>query len=486
MRREYIEQVKTFLRDTPNFRDRLDEMHLNALVSGATEEEFATAVKELTEHNPKVPSETVKPFMRKMIAYDAAIHVLFLVIAIGGISLVTTLLSSRTFPQLVSKAHESTATELHTSPNENLVPKVYANGAVISSEKIFSYPGSDVTLSIKGTPKREVFGFLPYWMIKDLNRINLTGLTTVSFFGLEMDGGGNIITAYDDGEMDQGWEMWNGTGINDAVKLLRTKKIKTHITLKAFNAQNIEKLVTSDEAQERFIANAVHMVNSKNLDGITIDFEYVGNPPEGISDNFTRFIANLNTELKRQVPNASLSVATYVNAASYPGFFDIQALSDHVDDFVIMGYDFHTPKGSPGPIAPMEGTISLKGFMQSYLAKVPPSKLILALAHYGYDWPVDANNNSQGYAGMLSYAQIAAESNQVTLYWDEVAQTPFYHYNDPGTAQNRVVHFENTRSLGIKYDYINEKNLKGVGIWALGYDGINNDLRSVLLEKFAN
>lgn len=486
MRKERIEQIKTFLQNTPNFRDRLEEIHLEAIVSGATEDEFKAALNDVTSKNPYQPTETVKPYMKKMIAFDAAIHVFFLVIAVGAISIVTTLITSKTFPTLLSKANEPKQFVTKQAP-ENLVTQVYANGAEIDGSKVFSYPGSSVTLSITGTPKREVFGFLPYWMLPEAQRINLTGITTVSFFGLEMDGGGNIVTRYDDGETDQGWEMWNSKSIDSAIRSLRSRNIKTQVTLKAFNAQNIEQLVSSDQAQRTFIANAVHMVNSKGLDGLNIDFEYVGTPPKGTDQNFTRLMANLNAELKRQVPDATLSVATYVNAASYPGFFDIEALEPHVDAFVIMGYDFHTPKGSPGPIAPMEGEgMSLKGFMQSYLEKVAPEKIILALAHYGYDWPINEHGNAKGYAGMLSYAEIAAESSKNVLYWDEVAQTPFYQYIDPVTNETRVVHFENTRSLGIKYDYINEKNLKGVGIWALGYDGVNNDLRSVLLEKFTN
>ncbi len=487
MRYEFVEQVKTFLRETPNYKDRMEEMRLKALISGATEQEFDEAVRDLTGNSPHHFEKPLSPWKKNLAAIDSITHVFFLIFAIGSISIIVSLMTKGSFPLLSSSASTNHTVERRDSGNsEPLVPQVYANAAVLNGEKVFSYPGSDVTLRVSGTPKREVFGFLPYWMISEGDNIPFTGLTTISFFGIEMDGDGNIVTGYDDGTADRGWLMWNGPEITQAIRRAKAEKIKTQITLKAFNNENIEHLVASDQAQKKFIANAIHMVNSKGLDGITLDFEYVGTPPEGTRDNFTRLVTNLNTELKRQIPNATLSVATYVNAASYPGFFDLEALSDHVDDFVIMGYDFHTPKGSPGPIAPMEGTISLTGFLQSYLAKVPAEKLILALAHYGYDWPISDEQEVPGNADMLSYAEIAAVSSAYVIYWDEASQTPFYQYIDEKTSQNRIVHFENTRSLGAKYDFINEKNLKGVGIWALGYDGMNNDLRSLLLEKFTN
>jgi spore germination protein YaaH len=485
MRREYIEQIKTFLLNTPNFKERFEEMRLEALISGATEEEFDEAVKELSDaaESPKI--KAVKPIMKKLVALDVVVHVFFIVFALGSISLMVTLLSGGSFPQFLSSAQEQARVAVKKESTASLLPQVYANAKTLNGERVFSFPATNVTLQVSGTPKREVFGFLPYWMIAEHDRIPLTGLTTISFFGLEMDGGGNIVTRYEDGSADEGWQMWNDKALDAAIARARKQRIKTHITLKAFRNANIEQLVTRDAAQKTFISNTIHLIDSKALDGVTLDFEYIGTPDKKYREHFTRFITNLNAEMKRQVPGATLSMATYVSAGANPGLFDLELLAPHVDDFVIMGYDFHTPKGAPGPVAPLDGTVSMRGFVQSYLEKVPAEKLILALAHYGYDWPQNADHTSAGNADMLSYAEVAAMSTQYPLQWDETGKTPYFTYVDPLTSQPRVVHYENTRSLGIKYDYINEKNLKGVGIWALGYDGLNNDLRSLLLQKFA-
>ena len=40
------------------------------------------------------------------------------------------------------------------------------------------------------------------------------------------------------------------------------------------------------------------------------------------------------------------------------------------------------------------------------------------------------------------------------------------------------------QTLGIKYDYINEKGLGGLGIWALGYDNSFPELWTLIKEKF--
>ena len=85
----------------------------------------------------------------------------------------------------------------------------------------------------------------------------------------------------------------------------------------------------------------------------------------------------------------------------------------------------------------------------------------------------------------LPYAEIAQQNKNSQLSWDNISQTPYFTYKDDNGI-NRIVHFDNVRSLGIKYDFINEKNLRGVGIWTLGYDGQNQDLQKLLIDKFIN
>ena len=143
----------------------------------------------------------------------------------------------------------------------------------------------------------------------------------------------------------------------------------------------------------------------------------------------------------------------------------------------------HTPLGSPGPVSAMGGATNIVGYVQNYLEQVEASKLILAVPYYGYDWPQDGSSDAG--VKILPYAEIAEASGNIQLSWNETSETPFYVYKETnGTA--RVVHFDNVRSLGIKYDFINRKDLKGVGIWALGYDGKNQDLQKLLIDKFIN
>jgi len=382
--------------------------------------------------------------------------------------------------------------------NSLLEPKaVFASEEKIDAKRVFSFPTSSISLKFSGELKNEVFGFFPYWMLDAQDQITLDGYTSISLFGLNADSNGNIVTQTSNSEQDPGWAMWIDNRTDELIARAKRKRIKVFITIKSFNNDDIERLVTSDDSQKRLIANILQLINMKSLNGVNLDFEYVGKAPQPVVFGMTRLVANLNSELKRQMPNAQLTVDTYIKSAAEVDFFDVQVLQDNVDALIIMGYDIHTPLGAPGPIAPLEGGDGIMGYMQSYIERVTPDKLILAVPQYGYDWIIDPDKQNSSdssetveesgeKAAILSYAEIAAESSKYKILWDDASQTPYYQYMDRENQKAHEVHFENTRSLGLKYDYIKNKKLKGVGVWAIGYDGLNQEMQQLILEKFTN
>ena len=126
MRTEYIEQIKTFLRETPNFKDRMEEMRLKALISGASEEEFEEAVKQIAPDAAMSIPKKLRPFTKKLVAIDVVVHVLFIVLAVSTISLITTVMSGNSFPKFLSSAREPLQNVPGNSSSPDLLPKVYA------------------------------------------------------------------------------------------------------------------------------------------------------------------------------------------------------------------------------------------------------------------------------------------------------------------------------------------------------------------------
>ncbi|OGH11379.1 MAG: hypothetical protein A3B38_00945 [Candidatus Levybacteria bacterium RIFCSPLOWO2_01_FULL_36_13] len=472
MRDKYIEVIKEKILKKSEYKTALDEIKRDAMLMGATEEEFEEAIRELEGEKPR------KQRIPKVTKKNILIALGVLVFSIFYISLIQTLLFTE--PKNVTLSNTNLAKK--QAFEHNPFPVVYASTREVDSEKVFSIPSKETSkLVVSGRPKKEVLGFFPYWMLDKQDKINVSYLSSVSLFGLTVTGRGEIAKVTGEGA-DPGWEMWKDQRLDEFIQKAKKSKVKVYLTFKSFNNEDIEKLSLNETYQQAFISNALFLVNSKNLDGINIDFEYVGGPNENVRNGFSKLIASLNGELKRQIPDSTLSIDTYLVSGGKLDLFDIGALASNLDYFVIMGYDMHTPLGGAGPVAAMGGETNIIAYVQNYLEKTDPQKLILAVPYYGYDWPEQNTENPENKVKILPYAEIADASQNIKISWNEESQTPYYSYNENGQA--RIVHFDNVRSLGVKYDFINKKELAGVGVWALGYDGYNQDLEKLIIDKF--
>lgn len=523
MRDKYIELIKEYVKQKPGYELALDDIKKDVLTIGATDAEFEEAIRQITGDNSQpqlqvIAAEPEQP--NPEVLNDSAAQIpntkasLFLAktaqrslafaqfsgnalrtkkkyIAAAAITIILIIM----FPKLIesisgNKPQNATVAQLAPDvklpeATKSVIPVVYANSTPIDVSKIFSVKSNNIALTVTGKPKKEVLGFFPYWILPDQDKVDLQTLTSVSLFGLDVDQNGNITTVDSDGTSNSGWAMWKDPNLDKFIKRAKAQDVKVYLTLKSFDDSVIENIANSDSAQKALIANAVYLVNSKDLDGINIDFEYLGASSDDLRAGFVRFITNLNTELKRQDSQAVLTIDTYLVSGAEQGLFNIPILAQNSDAFVIMGYDMHTPAGSPGPVSAMGGDTNIVGYVQNYLEQVDPSKLILAVPYYGYDWPQGVTTPSADSVKILPYAEIADETKNLQLSWDDTSQTPYFSYKDDSGA-DRIVHFDNVRSLGIKYDFINRKNLRGVGLWALGYDGENQDLQKLLIDKFIN
>ena len=77
--------------------------------------------------------------------------------------------------------------------------------------------------------------------------------------------------------------------------------------------------------------------------------------------------------------------------------------------------------------------------------------------------------------------------------WDGESRASPGPSTGAGTAQRqrygcvspwRELYYDDASALGLKYDLINHYNLRGAGIWALGYDGTRPELQATLKAKF--
>jgi len=322
----------------------------------------------------------------------------------------------------------------------------------------------------------EVFGWYPHWEEDLYKSLNYSLLGTVAYFSYEVDPKtGKASKTYD----------WETTPLIDSLKANGKKAL---LSVTNFGTSNNRTFLKNDDAINTLIDELKSLLAKRNGDGICLDFEGVS---KSHKDDYSKFILLLSQELKAANDDYLLYMA--VPSVDFEKSLDFGTLIPVVDRFVIMGYGYYGPTSKvAGPVAPLRsGKIwepyNLSTSVDYYLASgVPTSKLILALPYYGTIW--ETENGSLGakvkkFIGSRTYDYIKAKI-QVPVQYDTISQSAWCSYaiNDKGT-KFRQCWFDNDSSLTVKLNYIKDKKLQGMGMWALGYDKGYHDLWKVISKN---
>lgn len=361
--------------------------------------------------------------------------------------------------------------------------------------------GPNALIASHGDLSKEVLGFAPYWALNSnqqtIWKYNL--LSTLAYFALAVNGDGSFNTT------DAGYSGWQSQNLVDMINRAHGAGDRVVVVIKQGNDATVNQIVTTEASRQAAITNTINAIASKQLDGVNVDFEGSASGYPNVQAGMTTFMTELSSAVHGRWPSAFVSIDTYGGSASGDsGIFKIGDLAPVTDAFFIMAYDssFSNTPGHAGPTAPLNGwTYNDTSEVAQYLAKAPASKVILGVPYYGYKWSV-ANTDPYGaatagaiadtYAGVLDDFSCGALQQQRN--WDTVAASPWATWWSPASGDPcggnknswRELYYDDAQSLGYKYDLVNSSNLRGTGMWALGYDGTSTDLWNELSLKFAS
>ena len=343
------------------------------------------------------------------------------------------------------------------------------------------------------TGNKIVYGYLPYWNLK---KVTLQPeVTHLSYFSLTVAGDGSLITRTDDG----GEPGYAGLGSDAFLELSNQMKAQNgamELTLTQFNGDDIAMFLASKPAQERLMASLDDVILAYPINGINIDIELGGSPTPAMRDNLTEFMKNLRAHLDSRYDQVNLSIAMYAGASQNNGLWDVPGIAPYVDYIIVMAYDFHQ-RSSPqaGPIAPLFGgkefwDSDINQHLQAFAAQVPRQKLLLGIPFYGYEWNTTSREaqshtfpDTGSTASISRVGELLARKDELKVEerWNEEALSPYLSYEEDGEIY--VIYYENSRSISYKLDYVNQLDLGGIAIWALGYEGDSRELWDVINRK---
>ncbi len=353
-----------------------------------------------------------------------------------------------------------------------------------------------------GGLRREVFGFLPYWELTDPStRLDWSTLSTIAYFGVGAAANGDLQRRNADGSTTVGWSGWTSSKLTGVINSAHANGTRVVLTVQSFawsssGVTRQKALLGSATARGNLARQIAAAVRDRGADGVNLDFEPIVST---YADEFVALVRTLRAELNKVARGYQLTFDTTGWIGNYP--IGAGTAAGAADAVVIMGYDYRGGSSNPvGSVAPIGGSsYDVTDTVKAYVARVPASKVILAVPYYGRAWSTDSSaphaRNISGTKNGSSVTVVYGVAHDYALQhgrkWDAVEGVAWTSYRRQNCTAAygcvnpwREIYYDDPQALGLKYDVINRYNLRGAGIWALGYDGTRPELYQELKDKF--
>lgn len=340
-----------------------------------------------------------------------------------------------------------------------------------------------ITRSVSQLPntiKRETIGFLPSWSVAKKAKVYPKDLTQIIYSGLNVNKDGSIIK-YDENNLPVlEWSYFNSDYFEEVKKEASVSGTKVLLSIKSFDNTTIDNIISSQTATNKFAGELLTLVKQHDLDGINIDFEYFTDTNFPTSKYLAKFLEELSLKLKKDNPNLIISIDVNATVVIRDKAYNMTKISKAVDQVILMAYDYRgqnsTRTGAPSPIYGEANEHSIWESVESLSGRVADSKLILAIPFYGYEWQTFTDKHKsftiEGSGALATYKRVREllkERNDIKKSWDDISKSPWLSYMQYGGIYQ--IYYEDDRSIAEKIKFAKEKNMGGIAIWALGYEG---------------
>jgi spore germination protein YaaH len=335
--------------------------------------------------------------------------------------------------------------------------------------------------------KKEVFGYLPYWFASRWGQLSYRLISTIAYFSGEIAANGAIGDTH-------GWPAYPGdpSAAADVVHMINAAHangVKVVLCFTNFSASEIDAIISTPAYQTTFIQQSLAIVKAGNGDGININFEGINSSGKAA---LTQFMIALADSFHANLPGSQVSCAP-TDYDTRAGDWDLVALNAKVDLFFFQGYGYGwsgisraTPVGLLTNTA-FWGSLNITTLIDFVLARIPATKVVLGVPHFGYRWPTltgDLKATTTGTGVAIYYPDALGFTGSYGRLWDQTSLNPWFRYQ--AGSQWYEGWYDDPESMSHKYQFVLDRNLMGVGMWSLGMDAGNKDIWNVLASYMSD
>ena len=252
--------------------------------------------------------------------------------------------------------------------------------------------------------------------------------------------------------------------------------LKVLLSVGGWEAGNFSEMAADEKHRKAFSKNCLNAVTKYSLDGIDIDWEYPTSSAAGISSspedtkNFTLLMRDLREALgnDRLLTMASASNAKYVNfkdAIQYMNFVNV------------MTYDMGDPPKHNGALyrSSLASESCEESVAAHFAAGVPYEKMVLGIPFYGH-------GDGKAFEDYVDYKDIKVDPGKYSIQWDATAMVPYV----TDATGKMVLTYDDAQSVGLKAEFVQQKNLAGAMYWNIEADDASFTLGNAVASRLLN
>lgn len=383
----------------------------------------------------------------------------------------------------------------------------------------------DSTAPHCGPSSRYVVAYYQTWKRQSLMNVDWSSISHLNVaYGIPTDSG--------DFTFDGEWFL------PKLVQDAHNEKTKISLSLGGWTGSNrMSNIMRDIHKRASLIKSIGAFVEKYELDGVDIDWEYVGKQgskcnkflPKEDAGNFMRFLRALRASFKTKFADSEKLISLAVPVQPFEGIEgpmkDMSPFAEYVDFASILAFDINGHwSNATGPSAPLKfqknrgSPHSFAQAINEWLdAKWPAEKLVAGVSFQGHslttrdvltakdgtemyvpfdkDIPqgdpedslwYDVCENTNALSGVWQYKHLRDQgilkttnttSDEWIRVWDDKSSTPWL-YNP---QMRRLISYDDPDSIAKKVGYAKEKKLKGVMAWSLHSD-YNKELLHVVKD----
>ncbi len=348
-----------------------------------------------------------------------------------------------------------------------------------------SFNHSSNLLPFRLGPGEEVLGFLPYWLTNKAQSDYSKYINTLSYFSLTIDDDGHIKKLNNPQEEEPGWVALHSGRMDPFFQSAKAHNVALSLTVFSGSSDSIYNIISSPPGSAQNLASDVlPLIKQYGFSDLNLDVESSRDASDEAREKFSLFAESLKNDLKGS--NTTLTVDISPSDLIKKHLINPKDMLGVADKVLVMAYDYHyTGSAVTGPVSPLNGA----GVMSEYDASTaiekalvifPSSQILLGLPLYGYEW--ETLKESTASATIPGTGLIASNKrvedflekcSSCSATMDPTFEERHITYLDTDTQTFHQIFYPDKDALSAKLEFARDKNLGGVGLWALGYEGGN-------------